>query len=144
VLLRDLQADLSLVDDRDFDPTSLPADLLMPAVKAGDLEIEVPERGWTSSSPRGTSRSSFRTTALSRSPRHSILPNRSSRYNSPPRLLQSDQHGERPLELAIQVNLISRWHIQIVGGICDAQGLIPDCVPVLQLRDRVLVPNLPM
>jgi hypothetical protein len=42
----DLQADLSLfVDDRDFDPASLPADLLKSAVKAGDLEIEVPERG---------------------------------------------------------------------------------------------------
>ncbi|MBV9248094.1 MAG: DUF4279 domain-containing protein [Acetobacteraceae bacterium] len=42
----DLRADLSLlVHDREFEPASLPAELLGRAVSLGDLEIEVPERG---------------------------------------------------------------------------------------------------
>ncbi len=50
----------------------------------------------------------------------------------------------RLLELAIQVCLVSRRYVQIIGGICDTQRLVPDGVPVLQLRDRPLIPILPI
>ncbi len=48
-----------------------------------------------------------------------------------------------PAFVSVQVHLVSRGHVQIVGGICDAKGLIPDHVPVLQLGDWLFIPILP-
>jgi len=45
-----------------------------------------------------------------------------------------------PLQLAIQIDLIPRWCVQLVGCIGNAECLISNGVMMLQLRDRLLVP----
>ena len=45
---------------------------------------------------------------------------------------------------AIQVDFITGWYVQILRGVGDTEGLIPDCVSILQLRQWVLVPLLPV
>src|ERR1700693_3558284 len=79
-----------------------------------------------------TARASALTGALDKPAFGRILPNRSGRSGGLPKLLQPEQHGQRPLQLAIQVDFVPSWRIQIVGSVCDTEGLVPDRVEALQ------------
>src|ERR1700719_2886852 len=59
-----------------------------------------------------TARASALTGALDKPAFGRILPNRSGRYGGLSKLLQPEQHGQRPLQLAVQVHLISRRYFQ--------------------------------
>ena len=74
----------------------------------------------------------------------SVLPNGSAGDSGRSKLPQSDQHGQRPLQLAIQVDFIPGGHVQIVRSVGGAEGVIPDRVTVLQFGDWVFVPFLPV
>jgi len=82
--------------------------------------------------------------SLNQPPTVSVLPNGSAGGSSRSKLPQSDQHGQCPLQFAIQVHFVSGRHIQILRGVGQAEGLISDCVAVLQLDNRTLVPFLPV
>ena len=67
------------------------------------------------------------------------LPNRSGRCGLS-KLLQPEQHGQRPLQLTIQVRFIPCRHIEILRSIGNPKCLISDGVTMLQLDDRLVVP----
>ncbi len=54
------------------------------------------------------------------------------------------QHGQRPLQLTIQVHLITCRHLEIVRSISNPKCLISDCLTMLKLNDRPVVPFSPM
>jgi hypothetical protein len=60
-----------------------------------------------------------------------VLPNGSRRRGRQSKLPQPEQHGQRPLQLAIQVHLISCRHLEIVRPIGNPKSLISDCVTML-------------
>src|SRR4051812_30103349 len=78
-----------------------------------------------------TARASALTGTLDKSTFGRILPNRSGRCGGLSKLLQPEQHGERPLQLAIQMDFVPGLHIQIGRGVGGAEGLIPDRIAVL-------------
>jgi hypothetical protein len=55
-----------------------------------------------------------------------------------------DQHGERSLQLTVEVDFIPGRRVQSLGGARATDDLLPDSVAVLKLGNRPLVPLRPI
>ena len=73
-----------------------------------------------------------------------VLLNGSPRDGGPAEFPQPNQHGERSLQLAVEVDFISGGDFQSLAGVRRAKRLLPDSIAVLRLGNRPLVPLRPI